>query len=722
MTRGHDVSLVFAPQLWSEDMAARFLSNYADAMAGLRFELVAAFPKSDETAPAEFTVSGLGCRVVVSSGSSVAEVLNCGVAVADADLVLVLEEDMLLPPGAVKAAVAKMRASDDAAAAHLETRDSAEAHELGEAVAVVAASSSRYLESSPRATSNRGLALVCKRDAFLHVRGLDERSSAADHASQDLLARLSRAGFVVEWLNGPAVAAYHFSANICPSTGHGVEGDHKRKAHDEFIASDTSIFRNLTEWSVPPEERPVLVSVCISTKDRCEYLADSINSVLAQSFAEFELIIVDDGSTDDTEAVVKSFDDTRVRYIHKATGGISSARNVGADASIGHYTAVHDDDDIMLPWRLEAGLAALTEGVDATYGAWVNFDDVDARMVLHMTRAEFTQDLLVFNGMGPAHSTWMVSTALVRQLRYDETLSSAVDHNLASRIMWAGVRWVHVGRVLFLRRMHGGQVSAVDADRQKSGARLTKFSAGFTASWSGRRTMREHGAKTPHPPAIPERNDLFAAFSPYLPDHLVRRHAVVVNNVTNKVIAMDRSDGVEYMLAENDLFTGRLRMEVSEVADITWADLVRMRRLGVTGVSIEAEPRDAQGVSAVGAPGEGMAQSVDDAVWKRLHELMRDLNGRGKSPAWLLSPGRRLSPSEIAMLGKPDRAVRLSAGGDNGARVRISAVGYSYWEDAVAAMRRIPEAVSEGRIFYCDTVARSPEPIFREFRGTGSRS
>ena len=468
---------------------------------------------------------------------------------------------------------------------------------------------------------------------------------------------------------------------------------------------------------MPVEDRPVLVTVCISTKDRCGYLADSINSVLAQSFSEFELIIVDDGSTDDTKAVVESFADPRVKYIYKASGGISSARNVGADASIGHYTAVHDDDDIMLPWRLEVGLAGLREDVDATYGAWVNFDDVDAAMILHMTRLEFTQDLLVFNGMGPAHSTWMVKTALIRRLRYDETLSSAVDHNLASRMMWSGVRWMHIGRVVFLRRMHGGQVSAVDADRQKSGARLTRYAAGFPASWSGRRTMREHGAKTPHPSPLPERNDLFTAFSPYLPDHLVRRHAVVVNNVTNKVIAMDRADGVEYMLAENDLFTGRLRMEVSEVSNISWADLVRMRRLGVTGVVIEASRRAA----AVATPPDDQVPLVNDAVWRRLHELMRDLNTSGKSPAWLLSPGDQLSAVEIEQLGRPARAVRLSAGGDGGARVRLSAVGYSYWEDAVAAMRRVPEAVEEGRMFYCDTVPRNAELIFRELRATGSK-
>ena len=429
--------------------------------------------------------------------------------------------------------------------------------------------------------------------------------------------------------------------------------------------------------------------------------------MLAQTFSEFELIVVDDGSEDNTREVVEGFADARVRYVHQEPAGISAGRNRAADESVGYFTAVHDDDDLMLPWRLETSIAGITADVDASYGAWVNFDDETAAMSLHITRG-FSQELLAFNGQGPGHATWLVPTHLIQTFRYDETLSSSVDHNLASRLMWSGVRWHHVGKVLFIRRVHSRQVSAVDSGRQRSAAFLTRYAAIAAAAPSGRRTLRKEGTALKYPD-IPEKSRLFEAFGAYLPDHLVTRTGLVVNNVTNKIIALDRYDGVDYMMAEHDMLTGRLRFEFSEVSAVTWEDLVRLRAKGIVGVKLTVKRRD---LSPAAVEAKAALLDVDfhqraaSAVRRRLNELIADLAKKGKSPGWLIGTGPGLLESEIPLLGSPERAVKLSAAADEAHHFRINAVGYGFFEDALAAMKRLPDAVSEGRLLYLDTETR----------------
>ncbi len=93
-----------------------------------------------------------------------------------------------------------------------------------------------------------------------------------------------------------------------------------------------------------------IVSVILVTYNRCEVLKRSIEGVLAQSFLDYELIVVDDCSTDITESVVKEFNDERIKYIKLEvnTGGSFVPRQVGQKASNGKYIAVIDDDDFWI--------------------------------------------------------------------------------------------------------------------------------------------------------------------------------------------------------------------------------------------------------------------------------------------------------------------------------------------------------------------------------------
>lgn len=106
---------------------------------------------------------------------------------------------------------------------------------------------------------------------------------------------------------------------------------------------------------------PPLVSVIIPTFNREKMLPGAIESVLRQSFRDFELLVIDDGSTDGTRGYVNSLGDSRIRYLYQANKGVSSARNLGISKSRGEYLALLDSDDEWMPSKLEKQLQALED-------------------------------------------------------------------------------------------------------------------------------------------------------------------------------------------------------------------------------------------------------------------------------------------------------------------------------------------------------------------------
>ena len=93
----------------------------------------------------------------------------------------------------------------------------------------------------------------------------------------------------------------------------------------------------------------VKVSVIMPAHNRETFIRDSIDSVLAQTFTDFELIVVDDGSTDTTAAIVKSYTDPRIRLIRQPNQGVSVARNTGLEAAQGKFITFLDSDDLYYP-------------------------------------------------------------------------------------------------------------------------------------------------------------------------------------------------------------------------------------------------------------------------------------------------------------------------------------------------------------------------------------
>ena len=96
-------------------------------------------------------------------------------------------------------------------------------------------------------------------------------------------------------------------------------------------------------------KQEVKVSVIMPAYNRETYIRESIDSVLAQRFTDFELIVVDDGSTDTTAEVVQSYTDRRIRLIRQRNQGVSVARNTGLEAARGQFISFLDSDDLYYP-------------------------------------------------------------------------------------------------------------------------------------------------------------------------------------------------------------------------------------------------------------------------------------------------------------------------------------------------------------------------------------
>lgn len=115
-----------------------------------------------------------------------------------------------------------------------------------------------------------------------------------------------------------------------------------------------------------------IISVIIPTYNRCDLLEDAVRSVLAQTFQNFELIIVDDGSTDSTKEMLAPYlSDSRVKYVYQAHANGSRARNTGIKCASGQYLAFLDSDDIWSPEKLDRQLSAMhaNPGVGVVYCA-----------------------------------------------------------------------------------------------------------------------------------------------------------------------------------------------------------------------------------------------------------------------------------------------------------------------------------------------------------------
>ena len=182
------------------------------------------------------------------------------------------------------------------------------------------------------------------------------------------------------------------------------------------------------------------VSVIIPAYNASRTIGATVDSVLAQTFTEFELLVIDDGSQDDTADVVSAFDDPRVRCVRTENGGVSVARNRGLDLAKGSYVAFLDADDAWRPAKLERQHGAISERpkVGLCFAATEHADDDLRPTAMHLApqRSDYTEALLLEGNLisGSASSVMARTSAIDEAGRFDPSLSLCADWDMWLRM------------------------------------------------------------------------------------------------------------------------------------------------------------------------------------------------------------------------------------------------------------------------------------------------
>lgn len=216
------------------------------------------------------------------------------------------------------------------------------------------------------------------------------------------------------------------------------------------------------------------VSVIIPTYNYGRFIGAAVQSVLDQTFRDCEIIVVDDGSTDNTAQVVSQFGD-RVTYLFQPNRGKSAARNRAIQEATGQWVAFLDADDRWLPSKIERQLEILKlTGEQAAVHS--NFSIVNEDRSMHLYWREQVpesvakgleaSDLVLWNVVGTL--TVMVSRDKVLDVGgFDEGQLSAEDWDLWLRMGLAGLQFVYVDEPLAIYRRHGANMQR-DIDRMRT--------------------------------------------------------------------------------------------------------------------------------------------------------------------------------------------------------------------------------------------------------------
>jgi glycosyltransferase involved in cell wall biosynthesis len=211
------------------------------------------------------------------------------------------------------------------------------------------------------------------------------------------------------------------------------------------------------------------ISVVLPVYNGEKYIAEAMESILCQTFRDFELIVIDDGSSDGTLAILREYQvkDSRIHLTSRRNKGLIATLNEGIDFARGAWIARMDSDDIALPHRFERQLQWLERtGADMT-GSWVKFFGSWDRRVWKGYQSDQAIKLDMLFKSPFVHPSVMMRADLIKQLRYDKNCEKAEDYDLWVRAAQAGWKMSNVPEVLLQYRKHDSQVSIKSSSKQQ---------------------------------------------------------------------------------------------------------------------------------------------------------------------------------------------------------------------------------------------------------------
>lgn len=212
------------------------------------------------------------------------------------------------------------------------------------------------------------------------------------------------------------------------------------------------------------------VSVLMPVYNAGQYLNQAIDSILAQSFKDWELILINDGSTDNSESIICRYDDERIYYIKNATNqGLIRTLNKGIGYCHGEYVARMDADDISHPDRFKYQVDFLDNhpvyimcGTNATV---IDNADNQTGKIRNFTDNDYLQVNLLFSPPF-IHPSVMIRSEILQHNRYNERYKHVEDYELWTRIAKLG-KIANISKELLEYRWHDSNVSVVNNEVQE---------------------------------------------------------------------------------------------------------------------------------------------------------------------------------------------------------------------------------------------------------------
>lgn len=210
------------------------------------------------------------------------------------------------------------------------------------------------------------------------------------------------------------------------------------------------------------------VSVLLPVWQGEEHLRAAVESILNQTFKDFELLVIDDASADGSAEVIESYDDPRIRFFrNEANLGLTATLNRGLELARGEYVARMDQDDVSLPERLAKQVAFMDARPElAASGTWAREMDGEGRVTGERRMA--VGEELKYGYWWPCpiiHPSAIIRKSLLGPLRYNPEVGHAADYDL-----WLSLKKRHaldnLPEYLLLYRVHGGSTSVRDSEPQ----------------------------------------------------------------------------------------------------------------------------------------------------------------------------------------------------------------------------------------------------------------
>lgn len=208
------------------------------------------------------------------------------------------------------------------------------------------------------------------------------------------------------------------------------------------------------------------ITVLISVYNHQDFIKECIDSMLQQDYKNFELIVVNDGSTDKTLEILKTYDDDRMSIINLPTNcGVGTAKNIGLSIAKGKYIAIMDSDDIAFPNRLSTQINFLENNthIDILGSRGILIDE-NKNVISSTNQPKLDKDikarLLLMNGTAILHPTMMIRTEFIRKNHlFYENRKKSEDHVFWNKCILNGAIFHNIQTELIYKRRHTGSTT-----------------------------------------------------------------------------------------------------------------------------------------------------------------------------------------------------------------------------------------------------------------------